>query len=397
MFLSGLSLSNFRNYTNKTFLFHKPLTLVIAPNASGKTNLLEAIHLLSTGESFRSGTVDDFIQVEKELARIKLRATDYSAAGSETLTQHGQNDQDDVERISSLSTKPESIEIEILLNHGLVSGKRVSKKIYSLNNVRKQKRSVVGLVPTIAFIPEDLRLITGSPSRRREFLDTLLVQIDRDYLSSLSIYEQTLRRRNKLLQAIREGESPRSTLSYWNLSLLKHGMYLQKKRAEVIGKFNGVQFPLQFQVQYDLSLINEAKLNQYADQEIAAGHTLVGPHKDDIIVKLSLVSGQWSVSNAPTTSNLPPTTMYPLFTHGSRGQQRMGVLWLKLGAFQIIEQTLHTPPILLLDDIFSELDLANRQRVLDLAKTTQTIMTSAEPEPDLLQMKELENADIIRL
>lgn len=368
MFLTGVSLQHFRSYTHKTFLFSKPLTVVVAPNASGKTNLLETIHLLSTGESFRAGTVDDFIQVEKELARIKLKA------------EVGKN-VNGTEIVQSLSLPQESLEIELLLNHGLVSGKRVSKKIFSLNGVRKQKRSIVGLVPTIAFIPEDLRLITGSPSRRREFLDTVLTQIDQQYLTALSTYEQTLRRRNKLLQQIREGEAPRTTLSFWNMSLLKHGMYLQLRRRELIDLINQIEFPLHFQVEYDLSLLNEERLAQYSMQEIASGHTLVGPHKDDIIVRFDI-----SKAN---------DVMSPLYSHGSRGQQRMGVLWLKLGAFEIIRQKLGKTPLLLLDDIFSELDRENRLRVLELAKTTQTIMTSAEEE--VLQMPELVGADIIRL
>jgi DNA replication and repair protein RecF len=355
MFLTGVSLQHFRNYTNKTFLFSKPLTIYVAPNASGKTNLLEAIHLLSTGESFRSGTVDDFIQVEKELSRLKLK----------------------------VRANNEDIELELLLNHGMVSGKRVSKKIFSLNGVRKQKRSIVGLIPTIAFIPEDLRLITGSPSRRREFLDTVLTQIDAQYLTALTTYEQTLRRRNKLLQQIRENEAPRTSLRFWDLSLLKHGMYLQEKRRAFIDQMNVIEFPLQFQIEYDLSLLNEERLAQYSYQEVAAGHTLVGPHKDDIIVKF------------PVPGNSEVNNLSPLFTHGSRGQQRMGVLWMKLGAFEVIRQKLGKTPLLLLDDIFSELDRENRLRVLELAKTTQTIMTSAEE--DILLMPELSGADIIRL
>lgn len=373
MMLTGVSLQHFRNYSNKTFLFSKPLTVFIAPNASGKTNLLESIHLLSTGESFRAGTVDDFIQVEKELARLKMKV-------EITKYRNWVSQQDDVttQPPNNPTTEAESLEVELLLNHGLVSGKRVSKKIFSLNGVRKQKRAVVGLVPTIAFIPEDLRLITGSPSRRREFLDTVLTQIDQQYLTALSTYEQTLKRRNKLLQQIREGEAPRTTLSFWNLSLLKHGMYLQERRRFLIDLINTIEFPLQFQVDYDLSLLNEERLAQYSVQEVASGHTLVGPHKDDIVVKFK-ISGEY----------------YALDTHGSRGQQRMGVLWMKLGAFEIIRQKLGKTPLLLLDDIFSELDRENRLRVLELAKTTQTIMTSAEEE--VLEMPELSGADIIKL
>jgi DNA replication and repair protein RecF len=358
MRITGLSLQHFRNYSNKTVLFTKSLTTILAPNASGKTNLLEAIHLLSTGESFRAGTVDDFIGVGQDLARIKMKAVK-----------------------STPTDEEEVVETELLLNHGLVSGKRVSKKIFSINGVKKQKRFVVGLVPTVAFIPEDLRLITGSPSRRREFLDTLLTQLDRNYLTALSTYDQTLRRRNRLLQQIRDGEAPHTTLSYWNLSLLKHGMYVQKRRREIVDEINMIQFPLHFQIEYDLSLLNEARLAQYSREEVASGHTLVGPHKDDIIVKF----------HVPGSSSAQPE--FPLFTHGSRGQQRMGVLWLKLGAFDLLKKTTGHPPILLLDDIFSELDQENRLRVLELANSTQTIMTSAEH--DILNMPELKHSDII--
>lgn len=392
MHLSGLSLQHFRSYTNKTVLFSKPLTIILAPNASGKTNILEAINLLSTGESFRAGKVDDFIKVGEELARVKLKAEEngikYEVLGSKEDS--------------------ESVEIELLLNHGVVSGKRVQKKILSVNGVKKQRRSVLGLLPTIAFIPEDLRLITGSPSRRREFLNTILMQIDQNYASSLTMYDQTLRRRNKLLLQIREGKAPRTVLSFWDMSLLKHGMYLQKQRVWLIDQLNKVEFPLQFQIEYDCSIISPERLKQYEVQEVIVGHTMVGPHKDDIIVKFQITNnklhgGQTKAQQKKLTTDLTGLTdlteltdnNYPLSTHGSRGQQRMGVLWMKLGAFEVIRQKLGKTPLLLLDDIFSELDRENRLRVLELAKTTQTIMTSAEE--DILLMEELKDADIIRI
>lgn len=381
MQLSGLSLFHFRNYLNQTFLFKKPLTIIIAPNASGKTNILEAIHLLATGESFRSGTVDDFIQVDQELGRIKVKAETafqvssihYPLSTKDTHLPLGERKSSD-----NVTGEGETFELELLLNHGIVSGKRVSKKIFSLNGVRKQKRGVVGKLPTVSFIPEDLRLITGSPSRRRGFLDTVITQIDQQYLTSLTTYEQTLRRRNKLLQQIRDGFAPRTALGYWDMSLIKHGEYIQKVRADTLAFFNSIDFPLKFRVEYEQSVMSRQRLDQYSVQEVASGHTLVGPHKDDISVHYPL-----------------STIHYPLFTHGSRGQQRMGVLWLKLGAFELLKKKHGYPPLLLLDDIFSELDAKNRHRVLEIAKTTQTIMTSAEEEiPD---MEELKDADIIRL
>lgn len=405
MHISGLSLQSFRNYTNQTFLFSNPLTIFLAPNASGKSNILEAIHLLSTGQSFRSGVVDDFIQIGKEFGRIKAKIQD----------------------------ETESQEIELLLTTGMVSGKRSAKKIFSLNEVRKQQRGVIGLLPTVAFIPEDLRLITGSPPRRRGFLDTLGSQLDPQYLSSLTQYEQTLRRRNKLLQQVREGETSETTLTYWNQSIIKHGEFIQHARRQIIDELNSTEFSHQFEIEYKISVMSEARLEQYRRAEIASGHTLVGPHKDDIIVKFQILNSKFQsfdklrtsgqtgkqenrIENqessiketlgsepqntkilSPKTLNHEPNTTHlaPLSSHGSRGQQRMGVLWLKLGSFVLLEKKLQTKPILLLDDIFSELDAMNRKHVLDLTSKTQTIMTSAEEE--ILQIPELRGAEIVRL
>lgn len=355
MYLQGLSLQNFRNYSSKTLLFSQPITIVVAPNASGKTNLLEALHLLSTGESFRAGAVDDFIQVDQEYGRIK----------------------------GKISKDGEESEIELLLTRGVVAGKRSAKKIFSVNGVRRVKQKVVGHLSVVSFIPEDLRLITGSPARRRSFLNDLLSQLDPEYTHALTTYEQTLKRRNKLLQLIRDNKIPATTLSYWNTSLLKHGVYLQEQRRQLFDRFTAIPFPMELSIQYDPSVISEARMAQYAEAELAVGHTLVGPHKDDYMVHFEL-------------NSQPPTTNHqPLSTHGSRGQQRMGVLWLKIAAFTFLKEKNGTPPLLLLDDIFSELDIKNRQLVLDLIAQTQTILSSAEEE--VLELEELKQADIIRL
>ncbi len=360
MYLQGLSLQNFRNYSSKTLLFSQPITIVVAPNASGKTNLLEALHLLSTGESFRAGTVDDFIQVDQEYGRIK----------------------------GKISKDSEESEIELLLTRGVVAGKRSAKKIFSVNGVRRVKQKVVGHLSVVSFIPEDLRLITGSPARRRSFLNDLLSQLDPEYTHALTTYEQTLKRRNKLLQLIRDNKIPPTTLSYWNTSLLKHGMYLQEQRRQLFDRFTAIPFPMELSIQYDPSVISEARMAQYAEAELAVGHTLVGPHKDDYMVHFSV---QRSHNNLhPTSYNL-----HPLSTHGSRGQQRMGVLWLKIAAFTFLKEKNGTPPLLLLDDIFSELDIKNRQLVLDLIAQTQTILSSAEEE--VLELEELKHADVVRL
>lgn len=357
MQLTGLSLQHFRNYPNKTFLFPNQTTIIIAPNASGKTNVLEAIQMLSIGESFRAGNVDDFIQIGQEYGRIKGKIVD---------------------------DNQEHNEIELLLTRGMVNGKRSAKKIFSINEVRKQKKSVVGQLPVVSFIPEDLRLITGSPSRRRGFINDLISQLDPEYAYSLTTYDQTLKRRNKLLQQIKDGKASPTSLTFWNNSILKHGMYLQEQRRTIFDELNIIPFPLKLTIEYTPSVISEARLQQYADTEIAVGHTMVGPHKDDFMVNFQVENVQVRDAHG-----------HPLSTHGSRGQQRMGVLWLKVGMFELLKKKFTFPPLLLLDDIFSELDISNRNLVLDLTAQTQTILTSAEEV--VLELDELKLADVIRL
>ena len=338
MYLTTISLQNFRNYTSKTFVFKKNRSLIIAPNATGKTNFLEAIQFLSTGEGFLGGLVSDRIKFGHDLARIS----------------------------GEVSSQGEKMDLEVMLTTGMVQGKKVRKKIYALNTVKKSRQKFIGNLLTVAFIPEDLRLITGSPSRRREFFNSTLIQIDGEYRRSLKIYEQTLRRRNRLLQQIREGEAPRTSLSFWNQSLLKHGRYIQLARRKFVNRLNQVKFDYDFELDLHLSVLSAQRLRQYADKEIIVGHTMVGPHKDDYMIRIQ-GKGQ-------------RVEGFFLNTHGSRGQQRMSVLWMKLGAFLIIKETTGEAPVLLLDDIFSELDKKNRQYVFEIIGDAQVIMTTAERE-----------------
>ena len=135
---------------------------------------------------------------------------------------------------------------------------------------------------------------------------------------------------------------PRSALTYWTMTILKHGQILQRQRRQFFEFCQTVDFPLEFQVEYDLSAITEERLEKYADREIAAGYTLVGPHKDDLLVKAKLSEQE--------------TRFRDVSTYGSRGQRRLAVLWLKTCELAFIEAETGQKPILLLDDILSELD-----------------------------------------
>ncbi|MFZ1721859.1 MAG: AAA family ATPase [Microgenomates group bacterium] len=328
MTLRTISLQDFRAYSQKKIDFEKNITVLVGPNAIGKTTIIEAIHLLATGDSFRAFKTDEMIKFGSEFARV--------------------------------TGKTDSDTIEILLTNGLVQGKRVAPRIFSLNSVKKQKRSVVGAIQSVVFRPEDMRLIEGSPPRRRAFLDSPLKLLFPEYDRSLSTFDKALRRRNKLLQEVREGGMSKTTLHYWDQTLLKHGTLIQKYRQRLVEFFTQVDFPVSFRGHYLPSILSESRQEQYRAKEIAAGRSLIGPQKDDVSVEL-VIGGEFR----------------DVGVFGSRGQQRLAVLWLKMCELAFLAKQSDQTPLLLLDDILSELDREKREMVLSLTDTYQTILTTA--------------------
>ncbi len=348
MVIQSLSLQNFRNYTSRIVQFSPGVTVLVGPNAIGKTAIVEAVHALATGNSFRAGITDEMISFDQELGRVK----------------------------GIVEADSEELELELLLTRGIVQGKKTQKRLYSINGTRRSKRKFVGNLMSVVFRPEDMRLIEGSPARRRDFLDTPLQLLSVEYQQSLSTYGKALVRRNKLLTQIREGEVPRSVLTYWTLTILKHGQLIQQHRQQFVESFKGVDFPLNFRIEYDVSVISEERLAYYADREIAAGHTLVGPHKDDIQVFLE---------------------DRDVAIYGSRGQQRMAVLWLKQGELAYVTQQAGHRPVLLLDDILSELDENHQSVVTNQLQLGQTIITSADAHISQIVSKTVDDFEIIEL
>ncbi len=336
MILTSLMLQNFRSYTKQTFSFSSNTTLVVGPNAAGKTNILEAIHLLATGKSFRADEDKEVVRRQQEIAIVKGKITD----ANETTT------------------------LELRVTTGEVGGKKSQIKKYLVNGVPRRQVDFAGQLKVVLFWPEHMGLVTASPSLRRKYLDSVLLQTDREYRRSLFSYERGLRQRNKLLDLIQEGKAQRSQLVFWNQLLIQAGGYLTDARASYIEYVNGYSLnDSPFHITYDKSVISQARLEQYADAEVAAKATLVGPHRDDFLI----------------TQNKEDLSKF-----GSRGQQRIAVLWLKMAELSYIHTTSHVRPVLLLDDIFSELDAEHRTLVMDAAGKQQAVLTSA-------------NEDIIRL
>jgi len=328
MVLKSLTLQNFRNYSQKEFSFSSGITLAVGPNAIGKTNLLEAIYLLASGKSFRAGLESEMIGYNQEIARVKGRVE-----------------------------SEEKKDLEIVLTKGEIGGEKTTRKKFLVNGIGRRMLDFAGNLRAVYFRPEDLDLVTDSPSLRRKYLDMVLGQVDREYLRNLFSYEKGLRQRNKLLERIRDEVASRSQLLFWDQLLIKAGNYLTDKRGEYLEFCNQQKSPLNYQIDYDKSIISPARLEEYAVEEVAAASTLVGPHRDDFTFKLE---------------------SRDLHAFGSRGEQRLGVLWLKLAELEFISEKTKERPILLLDDIFSELDKDHRKMVLKVIPKQQTIITTTD-------------------
>ncbi len=340
MRLKKLSLLNFRNYAKRVLEFRGNTALLVGGNGVGKTNILEGCFVLATGMSFRAKRIDEMIMFDRELGRVTGRVFSGSLSDEETL-------------------------LEIMLTRGELSGRRVAKRKYNVNGVSKRASDFVGRLVVVLFRPEDLRIILGSPQRRRKFFDDVLGKVDRDYRRSLISYENALRRRNRLLDAIRDKGVSRTQLAFWDQLLIKHGQVLSNKREELVEFINDARIEVDsFELTYDRSTVTEKRLSKYSDKEVAAGYTLVGPHKDDFVIKGG-ISGKDRESR-------------DLSAYGSRGEQRLAILWLKLCELAFVSEKIGERPVLLLDDIFSELDHEHRDVVLELLGKQQTILSTAD-------------------
>ena len=334
----GVALKNFRNFDDKVVHFSKDVTVLVGDNGTGKTNILESINLLATGKSFKAKVEREMIKHDAELARVQGKVVD---------------------------SQDEEIRLEVMLTRGFVNTKssnpdKAPKKRLLVNRVAKRLVDFAGNLKTVFFGPGDLSLVTSSPSSRRRFLNNVLFQVDREYRRSILSYEKGLRQRNKLLFKIRESGGARSQLHFWDKLLIKNGDYIAKKREEVIDFINSQKSinGENFEIVYDKSAISESRLEKFERQEVAAATTLVGPHRDDFIFKLN---GR------------------ELASFGSRGEARMGILWIKIAEVEFVRERAGEYPTLLLDDIFSELDHEHREVVMEVAARQQTIITTADP------------------
>lgn len=343
MILKRLALQNFRSYDQKTFSFDDKLTYIVGPNTSGKSNLIESIFLLSSGKSYRAEKDSQIIKFGERLARAKAVIANDDESQIEVLIAK----EDD-------PTQPASDDIFLL------------KKKYFLNGVSRSRIKFAWQLPSLLFVPSDLDIIDGSPSLRRRFLDNVLELVDEEYRRNLLEYVKAIRQRNALLERTKEtGIRSEKQFAYWDELVIKAGSFITAQREAFIGYINTQEKDIaDVSVIYDSSVISEERLLKYRDAELGSCVTLVGPHRDDFSVSMKEKRGK----------------PFDVKSFGSRGQQRLAVLQLKLLQLSYIEEKTGNRPLLLLDDIFSELDEDHIKLVMDMVTRQQTIITTTHEE-----------------
>ena len=332
MYIESLDLKNFRNYESLSLTFDPGTNVFYGDNAQGKTNILEAVNVCSTSKSYRSSKDSEMIRFEQDEAHIRMH-----------LQKGG------VQR-----------RIDMHLRKNKAKG-------VAIDGIPIRKAAeLLSLVHLVFFSPEDLNIIKRGPGGRRRFLDALLSQMDPYYLHQLSAYQKILLQRNKLLKDLPGNRSLEATLDVWDEQLVTYGMYLIRSRTEMIRELekivcvrhsaltNGSE---QISLQYEPNVEETAfrtKLHAVREKDKKFKQTTTGPHRDDFKIMAGGID---------------------LRHFGSQGQQRSAALSLKLAEISLIEQQIHEKPILLLDDVLSELDSRRQSDLLKTIGSVQTFLT----------------------
>ncbi len=353
MILKRISLHSFRNITSKTLDISPTLTVLLGDNARGKTNILESIHVGIHGEGFRETKEDEFVMMGEQKAQIDLLLSD--------------------------NVKDRQFRIIISRTNEGKSDKKYF--VESVNKVGVQYRSMN--THTVLFSPEQIDIIIGSPDNRREYMNSVIGKYDIQYKKHLTNYEQALRKRNKILEHYISIDKLQDELLFWDAYLVKEALYLSQKRKEYIDYINSnanvdshTFFAEYIQDEFSLERLAEKK-----NLELKLRRTLIGPQKDDFVFSMGRKKG--SHKN--------------IHKYGSRSEQRMTIFWLKMNEIHYCKEKLHIVPLLLLDDVFSEFDHDNKERILKLITQYQTVMTTTEKERISLLMQELKNISVIEL
>ncbi|MFH1715529.1 MAG: DNA replication and repair protein RecF [Elusimicrobiota bacterium] len=341
MHVSSLKLINFRNYRNETIVFHQHWNVLIGVNGSGKTNILEALYFLSTAKSPRAAQSVDLITWGEQTLFIEGRLSGMHQSG--------------------------------VLSHAL---DREGNRSLIFDGAKKKSGEITGLIPFVFFVPEDLLLIKGDALKRRNMLNFLLMQMYPHYRFMFLRLSHTLRARNACLKRISEGRDNPSYLEEWNEALIKTGLKICNKRKEIIKELNFYLKDISCKIfngegrvelvyknfmhdDYGEELTEEnyrSMLEKKQTEELRYRNTLCGPNKDELIF---LFKGN------------------DLRKFGSQGQQRAAILALKYATFEVLKQHWGESPIIIFDDVFSELDIAKRNALINLLHGEAQVFVTA--------------------
>ena len=363
MFIFDLEIANYRNYARASLKLDKGLNLFVGENAQGKSNLLEAVYLLSTLRSSRAST-------DADLVRRDILHTEFPVARLAC----------EVERSAG------NLELELaIVGRSTDASHRAGKRV-RVNGVTKRASDAVGQLAAVLFTTLDIEVVAGPPLMRRRYLDMMISQVDRGYLRAMQKYSRVLQQRNSLLKRIQSREANSTELNFWDQELAHAGGIILQARADALGHC-ALQAAMQMErlsdgmeeltLTYRPSLANQTEFDAPIDEtewtarmlralqtvrpkEIGAGSTLVGPHRDDVVVEIDGL---------------------PADSFASRAQQRTAALSLRLAEASYLRRALGDDPIILLDDVLSELDARRRRGVLEYFDSfQQTLVTTADPD-----------------
>ena len=332
MILKSIELKNFRNYEDLDLKFDSGTNILFGDNAQGKTNILEAAYVSGTTKSHKGSRDKDMIRFGEDESHIRT--------------------------IVEKQGKEYQLDIHLKKNR--------SKGI-AINKVPIKKASeLFGILNMVFFSPEDLNIIKNGPSERRRFLDAEICQLDKIYLSDLTRYNKILMQRNRLLKDMQHQPQLMETLPVWDMQLVEYGKRLIRRRRQFVEELSEIvtgihrnisgkreELVLRYEPNIDAEFL-EDELNRVREKDRKYAQTSVGPHRDDISFFIRGVD---------------------IRKFGSQGQQRTSALSLKLSEIELVRQTIHDTPVLLLDDVLSELDNNRQNYLLNSIHDIQTVIT----------------------
>mgnify|MGYP000156906119 FL=1 len=332
MIIKSIELQNFRNYEDLNISFDEGTNIFYGDNAQGKTNILEAAYLSGTTKSHKCSKDKEMIRFGEQESHIR----------------------------TVVVKKDKEYQIDMHLKNNRSKG-------IAINKVPIKKASeLFGILNMVFFSPEDLNIIKNGPAERRRFLDSELCQLDKIYLSDLTTYNKILNQRNKLLKDMVYRPDLKDTLPVWDMQLVETGRKIIRRRKQFVDELNEIVHDIHYRIsgekedlllQYEPSIEDiffEDELSRVKERDMRQCMTSVGPHRDDLLFSIREVD---------------------IRKFGSQGQQRTSALSLKLSEIELVKRSIHDTPVLLLDDVLSELDSNRQNYLLNSIHDTQTLIT----------------------